>query len=59
VYKLVIKHLIVDIERVQEDFEGHCLILVNKIEEFPRKLLDDNHTFLPTSEIVQVFKEAI
>jgi hypothetical protein len=47
------------IKKVQEDVEGHCVALVNIIEQLPRKLLDYDQTFLPSSEIVKFFKYAI
>lgn len=55
----VIKNLIKDSQQVQEDVEGHCVIMVNIIEELQGKLLNDNHKFLSAIEIVQVFKETI
>lgn len=55
----VIKSLFEDVHQVQEDVEGHRAILVNGIEELSGKLLDDSHTFLPVSEITQIFKEAV
>lgn len=55
----VIKSLIEDIHQMQEDVEVHCTILENGVKELSGKLLDEDHIFLPASELSQIYKEAI
>lgn len=55
----MIKSLIEDIHQVQEDVEGHRVILENGIKELSGKLFDENHIFLSASELSQIYKEAI